>query len=174
VSTKFDAQLAGTMIKAISVAFLVILILLVVQLRSLRDGLGAAAPMLFTVLMNLAAMSLMRIALDNTTLMISSIALGVSVMYAIHFISRFNAECTNRMAPDQALETTMSFKGRGIVINTLTVALGFGVLVFSVMAPQRQFGLFIALTMLLANIGTFTILPAVILMGKTSSSKPRS
>ncbi len=174
VSAKFDAQLPGALAKAISMAFLVIVVLLVLRLRSLHAGPATASPMLLTILLVLGAMSLLGIPLDNTTLMISSIALGVSVMYAIHFTDRFRAELARGVPAERAVEATAIHKGRAIVVNTLTVALGFGVLGFSVMAPQRQFGLFIGLTMFLATLGTFTLLPAILLMGRHPARQDRS
>lgn len=162
VSAKFDAQLVSTIARAILLSMVAILVILILLLRSLAGGLVAAAPMIFTVLMNFGAMGLLDVPLDNTTLMISSIAMGVGVMYAIHFVDRFRKERAGGKDARRAVVDTMTTKGRAIVINTLTVALGFAVLVFSVMAPQRVFGLFIALTMILGNVGTFTVLPALL------------
>ena len=64
---------------------------------------------------------------------------------------------------EPVLEDALNTRGRAILINTLTMAPGFGVLVLSSMAPQRQFGFFIALALLTATIGCFFILPALML-----------
>ena len=166
VSTKFDAKLLSTQVKSILIALCTLFFLLALQFRSLRGGLVASIPMVFTLLMNFAVMSLLELPLDYTTMMISSIAMGIGVGYAIHFLVRYRRELEQGRTPTDALSETLSTKGRAVLINTAAVALGFLVLTFSVMQPQRQFGLMIALTMLLANLGTFVVLPAAILYFK--------
>ena len=163
INIKFDRQLVATQVKSVLLAIATLLIVLAIYYRSIIGGILAAIPIAFTVLMKFAAMGFFLIPLDNTTIMISSIAMGIGIGYAIHMLARLKGELAKGKEYDQALTAALTSKGRAIIINTLAVALGFSVLVFSVMTPQRRFGLLIALTMVFATLGTFTVLPALIL-----------
>ena len=163
INIKFDRQLVATQVKSVLLAIGTILLVLAIYYRSIVGGILASIPIAFTVLMKFAAMGLLLVPLDNTTIMISSIAMGIGIGYAIHLLARVKTELAGGKDYDQALIAALTSKGRAIIINTLAVALGFSVLMFSVMTPQKRFGLLIALTMGLATLGTFTVLPAVIL-----------
>ena len=111
-------------------------------------------------------MGYLGIALDNATMMIASIAIGIGIDYAIHFSSRFKSELTERKDERLALDKTLETTGKAIVINALTVALGFIVLTWSNMVPMQIFGWLIALTMGVSAWATMTFLPALILTFK--------
>jgi hypothetical protein len=55
----------------------------------------------------------------------------------------------------------MLLTGRAIVINVLSVTLGFLVLIFSDLVPLQRFGLLIGVTMLTSGFSTLTLLAAV-------------
>jgi predicted RND superfamily exporter protein len=52
--------------------------------------------------------------------------------------------------------------GRAIVINVLSVALGFLVLTFSNLVPLQRFGLLVAVTMIISGAAALTLLPATL------------
>ncbi|MEJ2589749.1 MAG: MMPL family transporter, partial [Deltaproteobacteria bacterium] len=53
-------------------------------------------------------------ALDLATLMVSSVAIGIGIDYAIHFMSRFRRETVSGASSDDALRRTIRTTGRGI------------------------------------------------------------
>ena len=53
-----------------------------------------------------------------------------------------------------------------ILINALSVALGFAVLIFASVIPLQRFGILILLTMFLSSGATLILLPAIILTTK--------
>lgn len=163
ISSKFDRMLVATQIKSALIVVFTILILLAIGYRSMIGGIIASIPAAFTMLMNFGAMGVMKIPLDNTTIMISSIAVGVGVGYAINYMERVRQELADGAGWEDAVSTTTSTKGRAVLINSLGVALGFAVLALSVMTPQKRFGMLIAFTMIVSALGTFSILPALLL-----------
>jgi predicted RND superfamily exporter protein len=95
--------------------------------------------------------------------MISGIALGISAGYVIVFSARLREEVAAGLSATAAVARALTTTGRAISMSALSVALGFLVLVFSDMTPQKRFGLLIALALVVAATATFTVYPAVLL-----------
>ncbi len=166
VFTRLDESLMKSQIQSLLLAFVLVLIILVIQLRSFMGGLIAASPIALTVLFNFALMALFNIPLDNATMMIASIAIGIGIDYAIHFTSRFKEEAAHHASESEALEKTLTTTGKAIIINALSVGFGFLVLIFAQLIPIQRFGWLTATTMLFSSLGAITFLPSLILITK--------
>jgi predicted RND superfamily exporter protein len=163
LSVKFDKALIATMAESIVASAAVIFLLLALQLRSLIGGLLAASPIFVNLLTTFGVMSALAIPLDNSTMMIASIAMGIGVGYTIQFIARLRLELQAGRELAPALDATLVAAGRPILINSLAVGLGFLALVLSAMTPQKRFGSLIALTMVFSAVAALTVLPAIFL-----------
>ncbi len=105
------------------------------------------------------------IALNTTTALLSSIAIGIGIDYAVHFIERYKIYS---QSGDKLLtaQKTMAHSGRAILFNAVVVIAGFMVLLFSVFPPNRALGALVSLNMFTSFIGTITIM--LILLNKTN------
>lgn len=54
--------------------------------------------------------------------------------------------------------------GKAIVINVLSGAAGFLVLIFSQMVPLQNFGILVALSMVGSGLGAITLLPVALIL----------
>jgi len=70
-----------------------------------------------------------------------------------------------------AIEETIVISGRAIIINFISVSIGFLVLIFSNLVAMVYFGILIALSMLGASIGALTLLPAIFLRENNRDKK---
>jgi predicted RND superfamily exporter protein len=113
-------------------------------------------------------MSLFGIALDIITVLIGSVAIGIGIDYTIHFISRFKVEFKQNNSVHNALKKTLETTGVAILINALSVSMGFLVLLFGSIVPIRQFGWLMALTMITSALGAITVVPAIIIVTHAS------
>lgn len=116
------------------------------------------------VLANFGLMGWGGIALDIVTVLISSIGIGVGVDYSIHIYSRYQEERRKGRAPEKALTEAITTTGRAIACNAGAVVLGFLILLLSSFPPLRYFGSLVTITMLVASIGSLTILPALVIL----------
>ncbi len=132
-----------------------ILLIMVIVFRSLLGGLIGLLPTTLTLLVTFGLMGLMpaELPLDITASMLASIALGVGVDYAIHFMWRYREGGT-----DGAIQTT----GRSICINAAEITGGFVVLAWASIVPMSRFGLLVAETLLVAAAATLILLPALL------------
>lgn len=148
-----------SLVTAILAAGLIVALLM----RSLVAGLISLIPLVMTVVVNFGVMGFSNTPLDMATLMISSIAIGIGIDYAIHFISRFREEYRQGQDTEQALSSTIHTTGRGITYNAVALTLGFAVLLFSTFKGTANFGLLISMTMVVSAVSAFTIIPAILL-----------
>ncbi|RME29859.1 MAG: RND family transporter [Deltaproteobacteria bacterium] len=129
--------------------------------RSVVLGAFATLPLFFSLFLNFGVMGLGGIALNVMTMATSSVAVGVGIDYAIHFIHRFQMERTRPSGWEEATIRSMRTSGVAVSLNALVVAAGFGVLMASSFGGVAQMGLLIALTMITSAFGALTVLPVL-------------
>ena len=145
------------------IAAAAILAVTAVAFRSIPFGLYALVPLATGVMLNLLFMVVMKIPLDMITIMVSSIAIGVGVDDAIHFLIQFRAQrASSHGDVNTVIRNTLAVTGRPIVLTTLSILAGLLILGFATFKPIRYFGLLVAFTLTAACIGTIVVLPAVI------------
>ncbi len=130
--------------------------------KSLRIGLFNAIPLFFAMIFNFGFMGWAGIPLNIVTMLTSSIAIGVGVDYAVHLIHRYRLESSNSIP--EAIRLTIRDAGVPIVLNALTVGLGFAILMFSIFTGVEQMGLLIAIAMFTSCFGAIAILPVLFLV----------
>ncbi len=167
VMKKMNDEMLASQIQSLLLALIFVLILMSIQFKSIKMGIVVTSPILLTVLINFAVMGYLDVPLDNATMMIASIAIGIGIDYSIHFSSRFKEELKGGNSELKALDKTLETTGQAIIINALTVALGFIILMGSNMLPMQRFGWLIALTMGVSAWASLTFLPALILFAKS-------
>lgn len=163
---ELDRQLTRSQIISLLIALLLVFLLLWAQFKSIVGGLISVTPIALTILVNFGVMSYLGVPLDTATMMVASIAIGIGIDYTIHFTSRFRLELAKQASYRAALEKTLETTGVAIVINALSVMMGFLVLMMSSLVPLQRFGWLTALTMFTSALGAITVLPALILLTK--------
>lgn len=150
-------------VKSLSLALVCIFVLLSVLFLSPRVGLYAMMPNFFPILVNFGIMGWLGIQLSVATSLIASIAIGLSVDDTIHYVFRFNQELKKDLSRKGAMARTTMVVGRPIVFTSLTIALGFSVLLFSSFVPTIIFGVLMLVTVVSALIADLFILSAILL-----------
>ncbi len=157
-SLVFTELLLEGQISSLAVSIIIVIVLLTLMFKNFKIGLIGSIPILIASLMNFGAMGLFNIALGPTTALISSIAVGIGIDYAIHFIENYRE--FSLKVPDK-LETsrlTMSNSGRAILFNAIVVISGFLVFLFSMFPPNRQLGILVSLNMFASFAGTLSLM----------------
>ena len=163
---KLDDSIMKSQIQSLIIAIVLIFLLLMIQMRSVTGGLIGLIPIFFTLALIFGVMGYFKIPLDIATVLVGSISIGIGIDYSIHFMNRFKIEFKKNSNALAALDKTLETTGRAIIINVVTVMLGFLVLICANLIPLQRFGILVAITMLGSGIGAITLLPAVILITK--------
>ena len=145
-------------IKSLVMSLLIIIILLSLMFKNFWAGLIGSVPILITALIGFGVMGLLNIPLSTTTALISSIAIGIGIDYAVHFIDRYRIYAKETGNKQKTMENTMHHSGRAIIFNATVVIAGFLVLLFSVFPPNRSLGALVSLNMFTSFLGTVTIM----------------
>ncbi len=151
-----DLILEGQIMSLIMSLFIVI-ILLSIMFKNWKVGIIGSVPIMITAAISFGIMGWFGIPLNTTTALLSSIAIGIGIDYAVHFIEQYK---TNSVTGDRMLTVrkTMAHSGRAILFNAIVVIAGFLVLLFSVFPPNRELGFLVSLNMFISFVGTLTIM----------------
>jgi len=152
-----DLILQGQM-SSLGLSVLIVFILVSFMFRSLLLGAISTIPVLISIAVNFGVMGLLNVPLTTSTALISSIAVGIGVDYAIHLITHYREALRALGNEEKAARFSMSHTGRAVLLNAAIVISGFMVMVFSVFPPNRQVGLLVSLNMLTAFLATVTIM----------------
>jgi len=150
-------------VKSISFTLVLIFAMMLLLFLSGKAALVALIPNCFPIIINFGLMGWLGIELSIATSLIACIAIGLAVDDTLHYLVRYNSEFKKDMDKDRALHDTINSVGRPIIFTTLTIGIGFSVLMFSHFEPTAIFGLLMVVTMLSALIGDLVILPSLML-----------
>ncbi len=103
------------------------------------------------------------IALDAATALLSSIMIGVGVDFTIQYVWCYNSHIRKRIEPSVATVETIATIGRSIIINAVSVMVGFSVLMFSGFTSIRFFGYLVLISIGSCLIGAVIVIPAFLL-----------
>jgi len=145
-------------IMSLVMSLILILILLSFMFKSISVGFIGSVPIIITALIGFGVMGLFNIPLSTTTALLSSIAVGIGIDYAVHFIERYKIYAKETNDKTLSAELTMHHSGRAIIFNAFVVIAGFMVLIFSVFPPNRALGMLVSLNMFTSFLGTVTIM----------------
>jgi hydrophobe/amphiphile efflux-3 (HAE3) family protein len=153
--------LAAGQTKSIFLGLILIFCIMFLMFLSAKVGLIALVPNCFPIIMNFGIMGWMGIPLSTSTSLIASIAIGLAVDDTIHYLHRYNIEFKKDLDKDRAMRDAVKSVGKPIIFTTLTISIGFFVLMLSHFQPTAIFGFLMVITMLAALIGDLILLPAL-------------
>ncbi|MGM0432818.1 MAG: efflux RND transporter permease subunit [Spirochaetota bacterium] len=156
-----DLLLEGQIISLL-LSFVLVAVILALLFKSVLTGLVGIIPIAITAAINFGTMGILGIPLSSATALISSIAVGIGVDYAIHLIEHYRTVRIHGLSIRDAAYETAAHTGRAIIYNAVAVMGGFAVMLFSVFPPNRQVGGLVALNMATSAVGTLTVLLVII------------
>ncbi len=159
---QLSKKLIASQLTSLGTSFGAVGFIVAMLMLSLGAGLLSLVPLFVAVAGNFGVMGYAGAYLDMATVMIASLTVGIGVDYAVHFLSRYRNERRAGLAHAEALAETYRTSGRAIVVNALTLALGFLVMLFSRFGALNTFGWLIALTMVTSMLGALLVLPALL------------
>lgn len=143
-------------------SFLTVFVVMVVLFRSVVFGVLAMIPLSITIAGIYGLIGWMGKDYDMPIAVLSSLTLGLSVDFAIHFLQRLRELKQSLGSWHAALEEMFAEPAQAITRNALVIALGFTPLLLAPLIPYKTVGVFLALIMLLSCLVTLLILPAII------------
>lgn len=155
-------SLFRSQILTLGTVFACILVVLAFLFRSLKLALIGALPNMFTVLFVLGLIGMVGIPLDIMTITTAAITVGVGVDYAIHYIHRYKRERARKNSNLDAIRTAQTTAGKALYFTSITISLGFVILVLSSFFPSIYFGMLTSIAMLISLFATFSVIPLLL------------
>ncbi len=145
-------------IKSMILSLLIIIVLISAMFKNIKIGLISSVPIIITAVISFGIMGFLGIPLSTTTALLSSIAIGIGIDYAVHFLEQYRTNAANTTDKMAVAQKTMAHSGKAIIFNAIVVIAGFLVLLFSVFPPNRELGALVSLNMFTSFVGTLTIM----------------
>lgn len=161
LQAKMSQNLVPTLVESFVLTVAIIFMTFVVVFRSGAARLMTMIPSLFAILVMFGVMRLAGMRLSVTTILIASTVLGTSENDQIHFFYHF-LEKRKTGTVEEALRHTLLVSGKAIFFATLINACGFLAFAASDLTPIRQFGMLMAVALVMSMIADFTALPAAL------------
>ena len=158
-----DLMVVG-MRNAILGGFAAVFLLMVILFRSVFLGLLSMLPLTFAIVLSYGLVGLVGKDYDMPIAVCSSLALGLSIDFAIHFIQRYRSHFAKVGDPEATNRFMFGEPGRAIARNALLIILGFLPMVLSTLGPYKTVGAFFALLMAFSATTTLVLLPGLLRM----------
>jgi predicted RND superfamily exporter protein len=121
-------------------------------------------PNLVPLIITAGIMGFFGIPLKPSTILIFSIAMGISSDQTIYFITRYRHELRNTgKSISVIVSDTIRETGVSMIFIATVLFFGFGVFVVSKFGGTQALGILLSITLLVAMISNLTLLPAFLL-----------
>jgi predicted RND superfamily exporter protein len=150
------------MAKGLGVAFLMIGLIAGLLFRSIRMALILLVPNVIPLIWMCGMMWVLGIEFKLTTAILFSVAFGIAVDDTIHFISNLRMELARGKSMHYAIKRTFMEAGKAIILTSVILVSGFGLLVFSQFGVTFYTGLLISVSLIFALMADLFLLPALL------------
>ena len=165
--------LIRNLFESVLIAIVMISLLMALLFSSFRMILVSMIPNIIPLLITAAIMGFTGIPIKPSTIIVFSIALGISVDNAIQYLSRYRHELkvTNGAIKQSAI-SALNEAGFSMIYTSIVLVLGFSVFIISGFGGTQALGVLISTTLLIAMFFNIMVLPSLLLtLDKRLTSK---
>ena len=159
-------SLYESQILTLGVVMLAIMLMFLLLFRSLKIAIICIIPNAIAAAFVLGIMGWLGIPLDIMTITIAAISVGIGVDNTIHYMHRFKREFPRFGNYRETMFFCHNSIGRAMYFTSMTIVAGFSILALSNFIPTIVFGLLTSLAMLVALVGSLTLLPQLLIKFK--------
>jgi predicted RND superfamily exporter protein len=150
-------------------AFVMIFGCMIFLFRSWKILLISLVTNVVPLLITAGIMGWMGVPIKPSTVLVFSVALGITIDVTIRFLVSYKQELKNHPTVNDTVKKTISDTGLSIIYTSIILIAGFGVFALSHFDGTKSLGYLTSLTLLLAMITNLTLQPALLVwMGKKS------
>jgi hypothetical protein len=156
--------LIKNLFESVMIAIVLISILMAFLFTSFRMILVSMVPNIIPLLITAAIMGFTGIPIKPSTIIVFSIALGISVDNAIQYLSRYRHELkVNNGAIKLSALNALHEAGFSMIYTSIVLVLGFSVFIVSEFGGTQALGILISTTLLIAMFFNVMVLPSLLL-----------
>ncbi|MEE8320475.1 MAG: MMPL family transporter, partial [Gammaproteobacteria bacterium] len=148
-------------VKALFLLLALIFLVMSALFTSFKGGAIALIPAIIPIALMFGIMGYLDIPLNPGTAMVAVIAIGIAIDGTIHLLARYNELCRRTSDYLGAVNTAVHEEATPLIVSSLALSFGFGVLLFSNFTVVAQFGALAAATMLFSIFANLLITPII-------------
>jgi len=161
---KGSQYLTKNLITSLLLALLTITILLALLLSSARMVIVSLIPNILPLVMTAALMGFFGIPIKPSTILIFSIALGISIDNAIQYLSRYRFQLhQNNWDIRKSVLAALQETGYSMIYSSTVLFLGFAIFILSSFGGTQAMGFLISFTLLMGIFSNLFLLPSLLL-----------
>lgn len=161
---KGNEFLVNNLIESVGLAIILIALLMLSLFTSFRMILISTIPSLVALLITAGIMGFANIPLKPSTILVFSIAFGISSDGTLYFLTKYRHEIRrNKLSISEAVRLTISETGVSMVYTALVLFFGFGMFALSGFGGTQALGILISFTLIVAYCANLVLLPAFLL-----------
>ena len=168
VFTKGNDYLLENLAESTLLAIVLVSIILIILLRDVRLSLIAILPSVVPLIVTAGIMGLFNIHLKPSTILIFSIAFGISSDGTIYFITKYRDELRSGVTLDKAISHTIRYTGLSMFYTAMILFAGFAIFTASTFQGTVALGILVSITLLMGMASNLILLPAFLLTAKNS------
>lgn len=149
------------MAQSLAVAWVMVAAMMLLLFRSVVFGLLAMVPLSVSIALIYGVVGLIGKAYDMPIAVLSSLTLGLSVDFAIHFIERSREAYRRSGQFTKSMQQVAREPARAISRNAIVIAVGFLPLLAAPLVPYNTVGIFLASIMAASALASIVLLPAI-------------
>ncbi len=148
-------------VKALLLLMALIFLIMSIMFTSFKGGLIALVPAIIPIALMFGIMGFLDIPLNPGTAMVAVIAIGIAIDGTIHLLARYNELCRRTSDYEEAVNSAVNDEATPLIVSSIALAFGFGILIFSNFTIVAQFGALAAATMLFSIFANLLITPII-------------
>ncbi|MHA7872202.1 MAG: efflux RND transporter permease subunit, partial [Hyphococcus sp.] len=154
-----------SMVTGTSIAIVLIAFIMMASLRSVSMGLLSMAPNGLPILSAFGVWAILVGEVGFSVAAVASLSLGIVIDDTVHFLTKYmRARREKGLSAEDSIRYAFETVGAAIVFNTIILLAGFLVLTLSAFKINMELGMLTSLTIALALVLDFLLLPGLLLM----------
>lgn len=164
VFEKGTKYLVNNLILSLSLAIFLIALFMAWMFRSLRMILISLIPNLLPLLITAGLMGFLGVPIKPSTILVFSIAFGISVDDTIHFLAKYRQELiANNWKIKKSVYAALKETGVSMFYTSIVLFFGFSVFTISSFGGTVALGALVSATLLFAMLANLLLLPSLLL-----------
>ena len=156
------------LVKNLFISLLLVIILISIfmawMFNSFRMVMVSLIPNLIPLLLTASIMGYFNIGLKPSTILVFSIAFGISIDCTIHFLAKYRQELiVNKWDIKRSVITSLKETGVSMMYTSIVLFCGFFIFIASEFGGTVALGLLVSITLLVAMLSNLLLLPAMLL-----------
>ena len=164
VFTQGTSHLINNLFTSLALAIFIISLFMALMFSSFRMIIVSLVPNILPLIFTAALMGYFNIPIKPSTILVFSIAFGISVDNAIHFLTKYRQELiANNWRIKESVINALKETGVSIIYTATILFFGFGIFILSDFGGTVAIGMLVSVTLFFAMLSNLVLLPSILL-----------